>query len=300
MIDFFRVLPLQVGSLTPRPRRARHGRRRRARHPGLVAVGPDLPDPLDRALGRHRGRPVYRSRPRSARRRSPVSSEVRRTMSPHDPSIPHVRRTGQLPPSGAAAPPARCDCLRSARVGRRRPPVPDPVPHAATASARRSVVSSPIALVAVLAGGALFMSGYSLGRQSAVEPGTPVAEAGAFGRSGTRTTPSPTGTPAARSTRGPRAGRDQGDDRGARRPVLVVPHARTSTAQSLQGISGQFEGIGAEIASQAPDGTQGCATLGPDLPARDRHADRRVAGARRPACARRPRPRRRTACRSTA
>ena len=34
--------------------------------------------------------------------------------------------------------------------------------------------------------------------------------------------------------------------------------------QSLQGISGQFEGIGAEMATEAPDGTQGCATLGPD------------------------------------
>jgi carboxyl-terminal processing protease len=34
--------------------------------------------------------------------------------------------------------------------------------------------------------------------------------------------------------------------------------------QSLQGISGQFEGIGAEIATQSPDGTPGCATLGPD------------------------------------
>ncbi len=32
---------------------------------------------------------------------------------------------------------------------------------------------------------------------------------------------------------------------------------------SLQGISGQFEGIGAEIATQAADGTQGCATLSP-------------------------------------
>ena len=31
---------------------------------------------------------------------------------------------------------------------------------------------------------------------------------------------------------------------------------------SLQTISGQFEGIGAELASQAPDGTQGCTPLG--------------------------------------
>ena len=34
--------------------------------------------------------------------------------------------------------------------------------------------------------------------------------------------------------------------------------------QSLQGISGQFEGIGAEIATQAADGTEGCAPLGAD------------------------------------
>jgi carboxyl-terminal processing protease len=34
--------------------------------------------------------------------------------------------------------------------------------------------------------------------------------------------------------------------------------------QNLQGISGQFEGIGAEIATRAGDGTDGCATLGPD------------------------------------
>jgi carboxyl-terminal processing protease len=34
--------------------------------------------------------------------------------------------------------------------------------------------------------------------------------------------------------------------------------------QSLQGISGQFEGIGAEIATQAADGSRGCAPLGPD------------------------------------
>ena len=32
--------------------------------------------------------------------------------------------------------------------------------------------------------------------------------------------------------------------------------------QSLQGISGQFEGIGAEITSQALDGTEGCTPLG--------------------------------------
>ena len=34
--------------------------------------------------------------------------------------------------------------------------------------------------------------------------------------------------------------------------------------QTLEGISGQFEGIGAEIGTKAADGTSGCATLGPD------------------------------------
>ena len=37
-----------------------------------------------------------------------------------------------------------------------------------------------IALVAILAGSALFLSGYSLGRQAASEPGTPRSEAEAF------------------------------------------------------------------------------------------------------------------------
>ena len=37
-----------------------------------------------------------------------------------------------------------------------------------------------IVVVALLAGGALFMSGYSMGRQTALEPGTPVSEDAAF------------------------------------------------------------------------------------------------------------------------
>jgi len=37
-----------------------------------------------------------------------------------------------------------------------------------------------IALVAILAGSALFLSGYSLGRRAATEPGTPTSEEEAF------------------------------------------------------------------------------------------------------------------------
>ena len=58
-------------------------------------------------------------------------------------------------------------------------------------------------------------------------------------------------------------GRDPGDDRVARRPVSPSYLTSDEYRQSLQGISGQFEGIGAEIATQAADGTQGCTPLGP-------------------------------------
>ena len=47
--------------------------------------------------------------------------------------------------------------------------------------------------------------------------------------------------------------------------ALGDPYSSYLTSQeyreSLQSISGEFEGIGAEIATEAPDGTQGCATL---------------------------------------
>ena len=50
--------------------------------------------------------------------------------------------------------------------------------------------------------------------------------------------------------------------------ALGDPYSSYLTAQeyqaSLQGITGQFEGIGAEIATQGSDGDQGCAPLGPD------------------------------------
>jgi carboxyl-terminal processing protease len=45
---------------------------------------------------------------------------------------------------------------------------------------RVPILPIAIALVAIMAGGALFMSGYSMGRQGAVEPGTPVGDEEAF------------------------------------------------------------------------------------------------------------------------
>ena len=131
---------------------------------------------------------------------------------------------------------------------------------------RRSVPILPIAIVvvALLAGGALFMSGYTMGRQTALEPGTPVSEDAAF-----RPFWDTYHTINERYAGG-EVDRDaivQGAIRGMIE-ALGDPYSSYLTSDeyhdSLQGISGEFEGIGAEIATQAADGTQGCATLAAD------------------------------------
>ncbi len=114
-----------------------------------------------------------------------------------------------------------------------------------------------------MAGGALFMSGYSMGRQTAREPGTPVSEDAAF-----RPFWDTYHTITERYAGGAvdRDGLVQGAIRGMI-GALGDPYSSYLTSSeyrdSLQDISGEFEGIGAEIATQAADGTQDCATLGP-------------------------------------
>jgi carboxyl-terminal processing protease len=145
-------------------------------------------------------------------------------------------------------------------------PIPvTPVTEASQAARRRiRLLPISIAVVAVLAGSALFLSGYTMGRQAAAEPGTPVSAAEAF-------------QPfwdAYHTITDRYAGGDVDRNtliQGAIRGMIAAlgdPYSSYLTSeeyrQSLQGISGQFEGIGAEIATQATDGTRGCATLGPD------------------------------------
>lgn len=150
-----------------------------------------------------------------------------------------------------------------------RPPAPGygipPTPTIATAPrSKLPVLSLAIALVAVLAGGALFMSGYTMGRQMALEPGTPATASDTF-------------KPfwdTYRAITQRYAGGDVDEPAligGAIRGMIEAlgdPYSSYLTPEeyrdSLQGIAGQFEGIGAEIATEAPDGTQGCATLGPE------------------------------------
>ena len=129
---------------------------------------------------------------------------------------------------------------------------------------RLSVLPLAIGLVAILAGGALFMSGYTMGRQMALEPGTPATATDQF-------------EPfwdTYRTITQRYAGGDVDEEgliQGAIRGMIESlgdPYSSYLTSEeyreSLQGISGQFEGIGAEMATEAPDGTQGCATLGPE------------------------------------
>ena len=128
---------------------------------------------------------------------------------------------------------------------------------------RVPVLPIAIALVVVLAGATLFMSGYSMGRQSAVEPGTPVSESEAF-----RPFWDTYQTITERYAGGEvdREALIQGAIRGMI-GALGDPYSQYLSSdeyrQTLQGISGEFEGIGAEIGTKASDGTIGCATLGP-------------------------------------
>jgi len=135
------------------------------------------------------------------------------------------------------------------------------VPHA---TSRFRAMPVAIAIVLVLGGSALFLSGYSMGRQAAVQPGTPAFESEAF-------------QPfwdTYQTINDRYAGGDverealiQGAIRGMIE-ALGDPFSSYMTSEeyrrSLQGISGQFEGIGAEISTVAADGTSGCSPLGPD------------------------------------
>ena len=127
---------------------------------------------------------------------------------------------------------------------------------------RLPVLSLAVAAVAILGGSALFVSGYSLGRQTAVEPGTPASEDAAF-RPFWDTY---------HTINDRYAGGDVQRDtliQGAIRGMidsLGDPYSAYLSSddyrKSLQGISGQFEGIGAEIATEGLDGTRGCTPLG--------------------------------------
>ncbi len=121
------------------------------------------------------------------------------------------------------------------------------------------------AIIAVLAGGALFFSGLTLGRQAALTPGTPVSEAEAF-------------QPFWDTYRAVTERYAGGEvDRkavieGAIKGMIDAlgdPYSRYLTSDefkaSLEGISGEFTGIGATIGTvDATGATSSCTDLSPD------------------------------------
>lgn len=143
---------------------------------------------------------------------------------------------------------------------------PRPVTVAGPPPRRRvPVVAVAIALVAILAGGALFMSGYTLGQRRVEQPGTPATDDQAF-------------QPfwdAYRLIVDRYAGGEVDKDaliQGAIQGMfdaLGDPYSSYLSPddfqETLQGISGQFEGIGAEIGTvDAAGATSDCVDLAED------------------------------------
>jgi carboxyl-terminal processing protease len=137
---------------------------------------------------------------------------------------------------------------------------PSPAPGTETTSRRTTVLLVALAVVAVLAGSALFVSGWTLGRQSALTPGTPAAEAEDF-------------QPfwdAYRAVTERYAGGEidrkaliEGAIKGMI-GALEDPYSSYLTSDefrdSLRSISGEFEGIGATIGTVDADGTTATCT----------------------------------------
>jgi len=137
-------------------------------------------------------------------------------------------------------------------------PAPEPV-------RRRRIGSLQLALgaVAILAGAALFLSGFSLGARTATTPGTPAADAARFAPFWDvyeSITKSYVGTV-------DREKLIQGAIDGMI-GALGDPYSAYMSPEDLQkareSIGGEFSGVGAEVSTRPTDSTAGtCATIGP-------------------------------------
>jgi carboxyl-terminal processing protease len=141
---------------------------------------------------------------------------------------------------------------------------PDPGPPAIGVPGRRArrPVVLAAALAIVMAGSGLFFAGFLLGARTAAQPGTPGDQARAF-QPFWDTYDAITKHYAGESV--PRKQIIAGAIKGMLES-LGDPFSFYMTAEdyrkSLQGLAGQFEGIGATITSRAADGTEGCTPLG--------------------------------------
>jgi carboxyl-terminal processing protease len=131
-------------------------------------------------------------------------------------------------------------------------------------SRRSPAVALALALVAVLAGSALFMAGFSLGAHRASQPGTAATDDQLFKPfwdAYHAITERYAGGEIDKATIRNGAIKGMFEAVGDPYTSYLTPD---QFQQTLQGISGQFEGIGAEIGTQDAKGTTSdCSTLGP-------------------------------------
>ena len=144
-------------------------------------------------------------------------------------------------------------------------PILAPVQPAPAERRRGWPFAFSMVLVAVMGGGALFMSGYSVGRDQARAPGSSVSEADAWkpfwNVYDAVTTRYPL-EPVDRTKLIEGAIRGMVESVGDPYSTYLSPEDFTGT---LNDISGSFEGIGAEIGSADAGGnTSDCSTFGPD------------------------------------
>jgi carboxyl-terminal processing protease len=138
-----------------------------------------------------------------------------------------------------------------------------PRPQPARAPGRAVFLISAI-LVLVLGGSSLFLAGFVLGARVASEPGTPADAAAAFKPfwdTYAAITKDYAGEPVSRKQLVDGAVKGMLEALGDPFSFYMSP---SDFNNSLQGLSGQFEGIGATTTSRAKGGTEGCTPLGPD------------------------------------
>ena len=135
----------------------------------------------------------------------------------------------------------------------------------ASSAVRGPILAIAMVVVSVLAGGALFFSGWLVGQRSVQQPGTPVADEQAFqpfwDSYDTITKRFALGG-ATQQSLVDGAIKGMVDSLGDPYSAYLSPD---QYSQGLQDLSGQFEGIGAEIGTRDAKGaTSDCSTLGPD------------------------------------
>ncbi|MBA2720256.1 MAG: S41 family peptidase [Chloroflexi bacterium] len=142
---------------------------------------------------------------------------------------------------------------------------PGPVAPRRSAGARGPILALALAVVSVLAGGALFVSGFLVGQRASLQPGTPVAaeqDFQSFWDSYDTITSRYAGGAIDQKALISGAIKGMVDALGDPYSAYLTPD---QYRQGLQDLSGQFEGIGAEIGTKdAAGATSDCTTLGPN------------------------------------